>query len=136
MTPWKKLNTNYKKAPKKKPHHLNFFFVRKCVKMRKEIRVLEVERGRENELTQLGTGKWYTLPHLNQASVISYLMAFAAPTVLPTLQFDSLSIVSNCFSTVLGNKLHSRHWQWCNKSAMLKSQGAHTSMLYVQVLVG
>lgn len=94
----------------------------------------EVER-RENELTQLGTGKWYTLP---QASVISYLMAFAAPTVLPTLEMDSPSIVSICFSaeTVLGNKLHSRQGQCCNKSAMLKSQGAHTSLLYVQVLVG
>lgn len=64
------MNTDYKKAPKKKPHH---FFVWECVKMRKEIRATEVERRkRENELTQLGIGKWYTLPHLNQASVISY----------------------------------------------------------------
>lgn len=69
---------------------------------------------------------------------LQYLMAFAAPTVLPTLEMNSLQIVSNCFSaeTVLSNTLHSREGQCCNKCAMLKSKRAHTSTVYVQVLVG
>lgn len=67
--------------------------------MRKEIRTTEAERRkRENELTQLNIGKWCTLQHLNQASVISYLMTFAAPTALPTLEMDLVPIVSRCFS--------------------------------------
>lgn len=104
------------------------FFVWKCVTMRKEIRTTEAERRRrENELTRLSMGKWCTLPHLTQASVISYLMTFAAPTVLPTLEIDLVPILSNCFSaeTELGNPQRSKE-RCCNKSAMLKSQRAHT----------
>ena len=98
--------------------------------MRKEIRTTEaLRRERENELTQLSMGKWCTLPHTNQASVISHLMTFAAPTVLPTLERDLVPKVSNCFSakTELGNTGHQRERErCCNKSAMLKSQRAHT----------
>lgn len=79
--------------------------------MRKEIRTTgALRRERENELTQLSMGKWCTLPHTNRASVISYLMTFAAPTVLPTLEMDLVPKVSNCISaeTELGNMEHQR----------------------------
>lgn len=105
--------------------------------MKKEIRTTKAERRkRENEITQLGMGKQCPLSHPNQGSVISYLMTFAAPTVLPTLEVDLMPVLSNCFSaeTELGNTQCNE--KYCYKSAMLKPQTVHAGMLYMQLCVG
>lgn len=89
----------------------------------------EKEQGGEKktELTQLSEGG------LHCATSKPGLMAFAAPTLFPTLELDLVPKVSKRFlaEQALGNT--KRRWgkRCCNKGAMLKSHGAHTTTLHV-----